>query len=201
MTIMKPSGRRQELKRSQPYWLYSLLLIFMITTNTSAFEPHNAMLFISPGKHRPKLHSRRVMSSKSNSLSIMSISRGGSLASIDDHESYDFGSKKMKQVLEELSTDIEHGLSSQEASERLVKYGENVLVSPPGKNLLELILEQFEDRLVQILLCVAALSAIFSYFEMGENVAAGDVTGGFIKSFAEPLIILAILGEIFILFY
>jgi Ca2+-transporting ATPase len=52
-----------------------------------------------------------------------------------------------------------------------------------------LVLEQFEDRLVQILLGVALLSGVFSYLEVRQ--ATGDEA--LWKSFVEPFVILAIL--------
>lgn len=123
--------------------------------------------------------SEGVVTDEDDSLPDESSSRG-----------FQFGSENISTIIDHLSTDIDVGLSQEEAAKRLSEYGPNVLVSPPGKNLFELIAEQFEDRLVQILLCVAALSAIFSFIEMEEAVAG---LGGLLKSFAEPLIILAIL--------
>lgn len=89
-----------------------------------------------------------------------------------------------------LDVDVASGLSASTAAARLETYGPNALVQPPGKSLLRLILEQFDDRLVQILLAVAALSGVFSFFEMR---AAGEDGEGLLRSFVEPLVILAIL--------
>ena len=181
--------------------LLQYTLLFMTTCNdiSEAFERYNAILFISPSSvpRRSRVYPALLQEGENEKgvhMSVLQIPRGGS-ASLGDVETYDFGSKRIQDVIEKLSTDVEVGLSSQEASVRLDTFGKNMLVSPPGKNLLELIMEQFEDRLVQILLCVAALSALFSYFERGEHITAGNSNGGFIKSFAEPLIILAILGK------
>lgn len=85
------------------------------------------------------------------------------------------------------------GLSQVQAQARLEQYGRNELESPPSKTTLELILEQFDDRLVQILLVVAILSAVFSVMEVVESVGSADATGTLWKSFVEPLVILAIL--------
>ena len=73
------------------------------------------------------------------------------------------------------------GLSSAEAEFRLQKYGRNELPPAPTKSLLALIAEQFEDRLVQILLSVAVLSATLAFFERDMH------------AFTEPLVILSIL--------
>jgi Ca2+-transporting ATPase len=73
------------------------------------------------------------------------------------------------------------GLSTEEASVRFSYYGPNSLPAPPTRTLLSLVLEQFEDRLVQILLSVAVLSAFLAFFENDAH------------AFAEPFIILSIL--------
>jgi len=77
------------------------------------------------------------------------------------------------------------GLSQDQVAARLAQYGPNALESSPGKSTWQLILEQFEDRLVQILLGVAILSGIFSYLELGDHP--------WYQSFVEPMVILAIL--------
>ena len=83
----------------------------------------------------------------------------------------------------------EQGLSPAEAAARLALYGPNELESPPRKTLWALVLEQFEDRLVQILLVVALVSAVFSFFEVQQQQSHAEVW----KSFVEPAVILAIL--------
>jgi magnesium-transporting ATPase (P-type) len=59
----------------------------------------------------------------------------------------------------------EQGLGADEAAARLVRYGPNALVAGAKQSLLSMIAEQFEDRLVQILLAVAVLSGVLSFFE------------------------------------
>ena len=99
-------------------------------------------------------------------------------------------SAPLSDIVSTLRSNADTGLSPTVAEARLRQYGPNALVAPPGKTLLDLIAEQFEDRLVQILLAVAALSGVFSYFEMK---SAGEDGEGLLKSFVEPLVILAIL--------
>ena len=85
------------------------------------------------------------------------------------------------------------GLTNDEAEQRLHQYGANSLQKPPTKSLLALIAEQFQDRLVQILLVVAIVSAIFSVAEVA-TLSGDDITSHAIwKSFVEPLVIVAIL--------
>ena len=85
-----------------------------------------------------------------------------------------------------MKTSLECGLSSREAATRLLKYGRNSLKAPDKTALWSLILEQFEDKMVQILVAVATLSAV---------LAASDVhkPGDIVHAFTEPFIIVSIL--------
>jgi Ca2+-transporting ATPase len=107
--------------------------------------------------------------------------------------SVEIGSMDTSSLLHQLSTSVAEGLTSQEASSRLKHYGPNVLDTPPSKSLLMLILEQFDDRLVQILLCVAVISGIFSFMEMRSHSLETGESQSLLKSFMEPIVILAIL--------
>mmetsp|Transcript_19664 Transcript_19664/g.27650 ORF Transcript_19664/g.27650 Transcript_19664/m.27650 type:complete len:1196 (-) Transcript_19664:95-3682(-) len=142
----------------------------------------------------------------SRSTNLLTSIRGGSQALqavssetstlTSDHEynqtSVDIGSSPLSDLVALLQTNTTTGLSSEEATKRLKMYGANNLVTPKGKSLLDLILEQFDDRLVQILLAVAALSGIFSYFEMQAALLEGQ-SESILKSFVEPIVILSIL--------
>lgn len=77
--------------------------------------------------------------------------------------------------------DVTFGLTQEEAARRLQAAGPNALSSPVVKSIITLMLEQFEDRLVQVLLVVAFVSAVLASFEHE------------VHAFAEPLAILAIL--------
>lgn len=83
--------------------------------------------------------------------------------------------------MKELAVTETQGLSASEAAIRLELYGPNSLPKPLIKPLWRLILEQFEDKLVQILLGVALLSSILAYLENDSH------------AFTEPIIILSIL--------
>ena len=54
-------------------------------------------------------------------------------------------------------------------------------------------MEQFDDKLVQILLAVALMSGIFSYYEMKAHIVETGENKSLFKSFVEPIVILAIL--------
>lgn len=74
------------------------------------------------------------------------------------------------------------GLSTTDFQNRLAKFGRNILPEPPVKSVFKLVIEQFQDRLVQILLGVAFFSAIIAVFEHD------------LHAMLEPVIILAILA-------
>ncbi|MEE9444974.1 MAG: HAD-IC family P-type ATPase [Cocleimonas sp.] len=63
-----------------------------------------------------------------------------------------------KDVAESLSTNIENGLSLAEAKKRLKHYGYNEITSSSQRGLFKLILTQFSDFMILILLAAAAIS-------------------------------------------
>lgn len=77
--------------------------------------------------------------------------------------------------------DDKDGLTAQDAYERLARFGPNSLAETPKKTLLRTILDQFEDRLVLVLLGVALTSALLAALERNAH------------AFVEPTIICAIL--------
>jgi len=112
------------------------------------------------------------------------------------------GSTPLDTLILTLKTHTTEGLSSIDASQRLIQYGFNKLTETKGKSILELIFEQLDDKLVQILLAVAALSGFFSFMEVLEDgtftLSSALIQLLFLNStlwkhFMEPLVILAIL--------
>ena len=69
-----------------------------------------------------------------------------------------FHSASVRQVLEELNTDAQHGLSPPEAARRLKHYGENRLAQGKQAGLLLRVLSQLKDPMILVLLAAAALS-------------------------------------------
>ncbi|XP_072792471.1 sarcoplasmic/endoplasmic reticulum calcium ATPase 1 [Taeniopygia guttata] len=76
------------------------------------------------------------------------------------------------------------GLSPEQVKRSLEKYGPNELPAEEGKSIWELVVEQFEDLLVRILLLAACISFVLAWFEEGEET---------ITAFVEPFVILLIL--------
>lgn len=77
------------------------------------------------------------------------------------------------------------GLTASTVTKNRDKYGKNELEKEPATSLWELVLEQFDDVLVKILLAAAFVSFILAFFEESESDGIG--------AFVEPLVILIIL--------
>jgi len=83
----------------------------------------------------------------------------------------------------QLNSNLRQGLSSDEVQKRQAEFGLNELEAEEKTPLWELILEQFDDVLVKILLAAAGLSFVLAFFEEHEGMTA----------FVEPFVILLIL--------
>jgi len=90
-----------------------------------------------------------------------------------------------EQVLEHFQVDALRGLTSTQAAKHAEIYGSNELPEDPPTPLWELILEQFKDQLVLILLASAVVSFVLALLESHE----GSILGAFV----EPSVILLIL--------
>ncbi|ROV97518.1 hypothetical protein VSDG_04546 [Cytospora chrysosperma] len=91
--------------------------------------------------------------------------------------------KPTDQVLSTLGVQASTGLTDAQVTELRNKYGKNAIAEEPPTPLWELILEQFKDQLVLILLGSAAVSFVLALFEED---------GGW-SAFVDPAVILTIL--------
>jgi len=177
---MRPSPLR--LMLLQGGW--SLLLFSLMTTSTvSAMSRPKRFpaAFLSPTRHSWRKY-------RGGSLKEQSTSNTKNATLHYNATAADPGAWSIDRLWQTLKSSPQ-GLTSEQAQARLLQYGRNELQSPPSKTTLELILEQFQDRLVQILLVVAVLSAVFSVMEVLEQGGANGIW----KSFVEPFVIVAIL--------
>ena len=87
-------------------------------------------------------------------------------------------------VIRELETDIESGLSTEQAKERLTEYGPNVLREKPRRNFIQRFLNQMQDTMVIILLIATVISF---------GVCMYNAMRGYAADWAEPIVIVAIL--------
>jgi Ca2+ transporting ATPase len=96
----------------------------------------------------------------------------------------DSHTKTVDEVVNYFKTDANSGLSDEQVARAKEKYGPNELPAEEGKTLWELIIEQFDDLLVKILLLAAIISFVLAWFEESEEQ---------ITAFVEPFVILLIL--------
>ncbi|XP_062855175.1 sarcoplasmic/endoplasmic reticulum calcium ATPase 2 isoform X2 [Trichomycterus rosablanca] len=92
--------------------------------------------------------------------------------------------KSVEEVYSYFSVNESTGLSLDQVKRQKEKWGPNELPAEEGKSLWELVIEQFEDLLVRILLLAACISFVLAWFEEGEET---------ITAFVEPFVILLIL--------
>lgn len=95
--------------------------------------------------------------------------------------------KSREEVLQYFEVDEEKGLSDSQVKRYQEKYGPNELPAEESKPLWKLILEQFDDLLVKILLGAAMISFVLAMFEEHEE---GESS---FHAFVEPLVIIMIL--------
>ncbi|KAI9776351.1 MAG: hypothetical protein M1839_000431 [Geoglossum umbratile] len=89
----------------------------------------------------------------------------------------------VQEILNHFGVSEQEGLSDVQVREARHKYGRNALPDDPPTPLWRLVLEQFKDQLVIILLTSAAVSFLLALFEDGEGWTA----------FVDPAVILTIL--------
>ncbi|CAD5168144.1 unnamed protein product [Musa acuminata subsp. malaccensis] len=96
-------------------------------------------------------------------------------------------SRSVEHCLKEHNVKLGKGLSSFEAEKRREMYGWNELKKEKGKPLWRLILQQFDDMLIKILLVAAFISFVLAYLEGNES---GHTE---LEVYVEPLVIFSIL--------
>ncbi|XP_029511149.1 sarcoplasmic/endoplasmic reticulum calcium ATPase 2 [Oncorhynchus nerka] len=92
--------------------------------------------------------------------------------------------KTVEEVYSHFNVNESTGLGVDQVKRQREKWGPNELPAEEGKSLWELVVEQFEDLLVRILLLAACISFVLAWFEEGEET---------ITAFVEPFVILLIL--------
>lgn len=81
----------------------------------------------------------------------------------------DFHKMEEKELKEKLNVDFAKGLSETEAKARLEKYGPNELEEEEKETFWDKIKEQFEDRMVRLLLLAAVISFVVSFTSKFES--------------------------------
>ena len=91
-------------------------------------------------------------------------------------------SKNLDEIMHDL--DVTHaGLTSQEAAERLKKYGYNELVAKKRRTALHMFLDEFKDIFILLLIAAVIFSAIIGYYDVLTGIADP------FEAFADALII------------
>lgn len=98
-------------------------------------------------------------------------------------------------VLRFFGVDPKKGLTTKQVQDASKKYGKNELPEKEKASIWEMILEQFQDQLVIILLVAAVISFVLAYFEEGEGDKGvrGEEEGIISTAYVEPIVILLIL--------
>ena len=78
-------------------------------------------------------------------------------------------SKSVEEVKNELTTDLEKGLTDEEVIRQREKYGTNELKAQKKKSLFIKFLEQFKDFMIIVLIIAAIVSGVVGYME-GEGI-------------------------------
>jgi len=90
-------------------------------------------------------------------------------------------------ILQHFNVDLNSGLKHEAVERQRLKYGWNELEKGEAKPFWRLVVEQFEDTLVQILLAAAGVSFLLAWSDLGKNESPG------VEAFTEPLVILSII--------
>ncbi|KAG8477511.1 hypothetical protein CXB51_030096 [Gossypium anomalum] len=93
----------------------------------------------------------------------------------------------VEHCLKEYDVRLDKGLSSYKVEKQREKYGWNELAKEKGKPLWRLVLEQFDDMLVKILLVAAFISFLLAYMHGSESEESG------FEAYVEPFVIVLIL--------
>ena len=86
------------------------------------------------------------------------------------HTNHDWYAIDTEEILKELNTFEEEGLSSEEAQRRLKKYGPNLLKEAPSTSFWQMLWEQFNNFVVILLIVAAVISAL-----LGDYIEAGAI--------------------------
>ncbi|KAI9140647.1 Ca-transporting ATPase [Paraphysoderma sedebokerense] len=101
--------------------------------------------------------------------------------------------KTTDQVLTHFKVSEKHGLTEKQVKANRDRYGPNELPEDPPTPLWKLILAQFSDQLVIILLIAAFVSFVLAVLELEETQHSADGSESLITAFVEPIVILLIL--------
>lgn len=79
------------------------------------------------------------------------------------------------QTLEQLQTDAEQGLTSQSVQHRLAEYGTNELKETAGRNSWQILLDQFNNIMLLMLIAVAIISGVLDFIDIRSGTAGDGI--------------------------
>ncbi|KAJ4980070.1 hypothetical protein NE237_010850 [Protea cynaroides] len=112
---------------------------------------------------------------------------GGGGSRPSDRETFPAWAMDVDQCLKKYGVDKDFGLTSEKVEKQRQIYGTNELEKHEGPSIWSLILEQFNDTLVRILLAAAVISFVLAWYDGDEGGEMG------ITAYVEPLVIFLIL--------
>jgi Ca2+-transporting ATPase len=92
----------------------------------------------------------------------------------------------IEETLAQLNTNPETGLSREQVAENLEHYGSNELVEQAGRSSWQILLDQFTNIMLILLIVVALVSGILDFMDLQKKLAAGELP------FKDTIAILAI---------
>ncbi|KAK1562822.1 hypothetical protein Q3G72_017652 [Acer saccharum] len=111
----------------------------------------------------------------------------GRRPSDEDREVYPAWSKDVEECEKHFQVERKFGLRSDDVERRRRIYGSNELEKHEGVSIWRLVLDQFNDTLVRILLAAAVISFVLAWYDGDEGGEMG------VTAFVEPLVIFLIL--------
>lgn len=78
-------------------------------------------------------------------------------------------------AVEILSSDRQTGLTTEKVAERQAQYGLNELVETAGRSAWVILLDQFKNIMLIMLIAVAIISGVLDFIDFQEKIAAGDI--------------------------
>ncbi len=113
---------------------------------------------------------------------------------MNDLKNCNFESLSISQTEQNLKTDLKNGLSEQEASERIAKFGKNELVEKKKKSWIRIFLSELNNPMIFVLFGAIAVTIGVSIYDTIQTIQAGEsfdfVTTG---DWPDVIIILAVI--------
>ncbi|MEC4803165.1 MAG: cation-translocating P-type ATPase [Jaaginema sp. PMC 1079.18] len=79
------------------------------------------------------------------------------------------------QTLEQLQTDAQQGLTSSSVQQRLAEYGTNEIKETAGRSSWQILLDQFNNIMLLMLIAVAIISGVLDFIDIRNGTAGGGI--------------------------